>query len=791
MNPDNTDKTIVDIKPKQADHINQGAILPKIHKLFIQGLKPTIRDYYDKLDDVLFDLAEKAENNEKQNHYFEAMREVRKKKELMVRKFSENVQLTFKLFKQGNFNYFQTTQAKKENQEEQLSLVDERELDQKLAISNLIEKANTYLHQHLFALEKRFTLLAGGSEIKINEIPVSPEVIVNSFATTFDHLNIDDTMYIIMLKLFERSLIQNLVQPYQEINQLLIEAGILPNLKFRISNKAQSNNYAPANTTGTDDHIDQLTQPTEPPQQYQGTAVTDTQYQAIASALSQRHTQTPLTAHPTDVQANVGNMSMFDASIVSNALSLLQSEELNKLNSNQTSLNPTEIKNELLTRLKDLDQEGENKQVDQQDEDMIDLVGMLFQFLVDDRNLPDRIQALLAKLQIPYLHIALKDRKLFANKNDNARKLLDIIAKASIGWNEEDDKKGKFINKIETIVQTVLETEHDDIDFPALIADFSEFETKNKKRTQVIEKRTSEKALGQERIIKAKEQTAHILESKLKKHSLPKLVNELLLTPWANVLILAHLRHQDEPEKIQHFIKFVDKLIFVSVKNKKSMATNKQISHVCDQLCKGLRLVAFNEHSIKEKSHELYQLLISINGIEQSVDDIEHEMVLPQEAFKVDETKETDQPEIVHFIADKKFNSLNKTITHIDDEYYQQAKDLETGEWIEFINEEEENDTEEQTNDGIRAKLSWISPISHKLLFVNARGIKVTDKNLDELAHDLREKLAIVLQQIPLFDRAMTAIAKQVTEDNDTSETKNTEAKKTPPENAEKSDQNK
>ncbi|MCX7553616.1 DUF1631 domain-containing protein [Marinicella sp. S1101] len=741
-------KNIVNIKAKSANEINQGAILPKVHKVFIQGLKPTIRDYYDKLDDSLFDMAEKAENNELQTHYFEAMREVRKKKDLMVRKFSENVQAVFKEFKKGNFNYFEEgTTADSESELDGLSLVDEKELDQKLAATNLTDKANTFLHQHLFALEKRFALLAGGSEVKMNQVPVSPAVIVSSFANTFNHLNIDDTVYIIMLKLFERSLIQNLVIPYQDINNLLINEGILPNLKFRISRQTGSSGPAPQadGPLSQEELVEQMV-PAEP--MPSSVPVTDNQYQAIAQAMAQRH-------------ANMSNAGQhypaFDTSIVDNALNILQVEALNSLNTRDISLSPTEIKNALLARLKDLDEDGEKKQVNQQDEDTIDLVGMLFQFLVDDRNLPDRIQALLAKLQIPYLHLALKDRKLFANKENNARKLLDIIAKASIGWNEEDDKRGKFINKIESIVQSILETDHDEMDFPSLIEDFQEFEAKNNKRSQAIEKRTSEKALGQERILKAKQITAEILESKMQRHTLPKIVTELLLTPWANVLILAHLRHQDEPEKIDGFIKMVDKLIFVAVKNKKKMATTAQISHVIDQLSHGLRLVAFDEHSIKEKSLELYQILLDINGIKESDQADEHEYVKPKEAFNTETNDVEETPEIVHFIAQKKFNSLNKEVEHNDDEYYQQAKKMQTGEWVEFMADDEDSEN-------IRAKLSWVSPISQKLLFVNARGVKVTDKTLDELAHDLRQKQAVVLQQIPLFDRAMSAIAKQVSD---------------------------
>ena len=705
MNSEDSSKDpnkIVKIDKNQPANVNQGQILPKVHKLFIKGLKPAISNYYDTLDDTLFDMAEKAENNEKQTHYFEAMREVRKKKELMVRKFSENVQLAFKMFKKADFSYFNQTKHEIESTDyEGLSLVDEKELDEKLAISNLVGKANTYFHQHLFALEKRFSLLAGGTEIKIDEIPISPAVIVSSFAQTLEHLTIDNTIHLIMLKLFERSLISNLNTPYQEINDFLITQGIYPNLKFKISHQGarrttSSHLSEPNNTVDAPAHSsNQLTnEPTIATQP--GTAV-DANYQTIISAMQQRH------QNPTGT-SGTGNLSVFDASIINNALSLLQIEELKNLSSRSQQLNPIEIKDELLSQLKNLDTDGENKQVRKKDEDTIDLVGMLFQFLVEDRNLPDKIQVLLAKLQIPYLHIALEDRKLFSSKENNARKLLDTLAQASIGWSEENDKRNLFINKIEEIVQLVLKAKNHEIDFPALIEDFQKFDSKNKKRTRVIEKRTSEKALGQERIISAKEKTAEILQEKIKDHQLPKLVTEILLTPWANVLILAHLRHKNEPNKIAAFIQFVDKLIFVAVKNKKKMATVEQIEHVCNQLSKGLRMVAFDEHGVKEKKSELYQMLLEINQIEDQPAEIEHDFIESKDALNANEYQETEQPEIVHFIADKKLNNQNEEIKHIKDAFFEQAKSLQTGEWVEFILG--------ANTEPVRAKLSWISPPS-------------------------------------------------------------------------------
>jgi len=756
-NPSTRDKNIVNIQNNP--EANLGQILPKVHKIFITGLKPSIQKYYDKLDDTLFDMAEKAETNDMQTQYFEAMRTVRKKKELMVRKFSDNIQHAFKQFKKGDYKYFKDVETKQSVKEtDGLSLVEEKELDKKLAVTNLVDKSNTYFHKQLYALEKRFTLLAGGSDLKLSQIPVSPFVIVHAFAAPLDLLPIETNTLLIIIKLYERSLIENLSKPYEDINQYLIQQGIYPDIKFSLpGQQANSANHQPTDPPQSSQPLAGLPQAqnqqaTHHQAYRQQTPIDDQTYQNILSALNQRHQN-----HTTPV-------AVYDAKVINSALSLLQSHELQQMNAGGSALSPKEIKEVLIKRLQELDVDGgEQRNVNKADEDTIDLISMLFEFLVEDRNLPPQIQVLLSRLQIPYLHIALKDRKLFSNKNNNARKLLDVLARASIGWTEESDRNNLFINKIETMVQHILEHQQDDIDFPALIEDFQAFDDKNKKKTKVIEKRTYEKALGEERIFNAKAKTAEILESKMNKFQLPKQVTELLLTPWANVLTLIHLRHHDEPEVIEPYVKFVDKLIFVSVKDKKKQATKAQVSHVCDFLSNGLRLVAFDERNVKQKTADLYQLLLDINELEQASDQ-DHEFVLPQEAFSINEDQE-EQPEIVHFIANKKINDQERDIEHIEDDFYKKAEELTVGDWIEFVDADQDGN--------IRAKLSWISPISHKRLFVNARGIKVTDKSIDEIADDFRTGNAIQLDQVPLFDRAMNAIADKVEEQS--SEDKSTD----------------
>jgi hypothetical protein len=96
-----------------------------------------------------------------------------------------------------------------------------------------------------------------------------------------------------------------------------------------------------------------------------------------------------------------------------------------------------------------------------------------------------------------------------------------------------------------------------------------------------------------------------------------------------------------------------------------------------------------------------------------------------------------------------------------DDEYVRAVRDLRLGSWIEFSDE---------TGSPERAKLSWISPISSKYLFVNRRGLKVCDKTVATLAIEMRRGSAVVLEEVPLFDRALDAIVARLRQASDAAE---------------------
>ena len=62
-------------------------MLNAVRSIASKRLQQWIGNMFEHVDDALFDLAEKAENNAAQMHYFDGMREVRKRRPAIERNF--------------------------------------------------------------------------------------------------------------------------------------------------------------------------------------------------------------------------------------------------------------------------------------------------------------------------------------------------------------------------------------------------------------------------------------------------------------------------------------------------------------------------------------------------------------------------------------------------------------------------------------------------------------------------------------------------------------------------------
>lgn len=732
---------IIDIQPhrdaRDSTREDIGELLAACRSISLERLGGYLGTLFEKADDALFDYGEKAETNAQQMAYFDSMRELRRKRAVAERQFQQEVARAFTGFTTRNSEQSHSA-AERELHEDQLSLVEEDELEETLAITNMVDKAETRYSQELNGLNQRLSVLSGGSKVEHRSNPVGPAAICESLRRSAADFRLDTHTRLILYKLFDRHVINELEGLYGELNQLLIEAGVLPQIKTPLR---RPQDKAPPPRTGEQ----------ERPESEEGAPAGEVEaMHTIRELLASRHggdASAQYHYNPYSDEALMGKQPSATAYYAHldliNALAVLQGEIARTARTIQPGA-MGEIKDSLIDQVRKLTDSAKSQKMSRDDEDTIDLVGMLFEYILTDRNLPDTIQATLSRLQIPYLKIALMDRRFFNQRAHPARRLLDDMARAGIGWTPENDKDNKLLDKLREVVDRVLGEFDDDLDlFDDLVADFDEFMSGYRRVAEVAEKRTTEATRGRERLHEARKQAAREITGRLNAADLPRPAQNLLSRPWANVLVLTLLRHGEDSREWAQVLQVADDVIWaVQPKTDEVERTRllELIHPLSEAIREGLTLVALHEDEVETILSDLTDCFESVLNHEAAGTDAPEtgaeESPTPDWLLEVNESEEGPaEPE------------------DVSEEYLKAIKEIPLGAWMEFRDGEGEPQ---------RAKLSWISPISERYLFVNQKGVKVADRTREELARALQENNAAVLDNVPLFDRAMEAIAEKL-----------------------------
>lgn len=711
---------------------------------------------FENADDALFDLASKADSNAVQAQYFDGMREVRKKRQHIEARFQEQLARQFVDFLAGRGIAGKTDSA---TGELSLSLVENTDLEESLAVASMVAKTENRLQRVLFAINQRLSHISN-QRVEDTNSPVGPAAVGQAFRLAGSDLEVELPVRLIIYKLFDRYVMGGLDQFYDELNALLVHAGVLPHMRATVARRPGSPAAATPGRPGepATGGIPGL-ETTEAAAGYipVDAAAAELQanlYSSLRALLATRRGgegdglgvsggYVPATYNPNAVPLN--------ASEILSALSILQNQSLSMQSAAESAQVALRVKEELLGQAGKL--RGENgANVSGADEDTIDLVGMLFEYILQDRNLPAQMQAMLGRLQIPFLKVALLDKHLFARRTHPARVLLDSLAQACVGWSEESDRDRRLYDKVKEIVESLLKDFEDDLGiFDRLRVDFEAFADTNKRRAELAEQRAGEATRGREKLLDARRTAAREVMQRIDSRPMPEMIRNLLSRPWANYLVLVLLRQGESSDEWRHALRFADELVW-SVQPKQNAAERERLTAVLPQLEKtlrhGLATVAFDETDVR-------RLMQQLNVLYQA-------LLQPAAPTAVTEAPTLELTDPLPTANQEAGESVMSAIAEeepavsphaVEERWITAVRELKVGTWIEFLDEQGAKE---------RAKLSWISPISSKYLFVNRKGLKVADRTLVQLASDLAEARITVLEEVPLFDRALDAIVERL-----------------------------
>ncbi|HST00591.1 MAG TPA: DUF1631 family protein, partial [Usitatibacter sp.] len=403
----------------------------------------------DRIEDDLFELAEKAIDRDAQNLYLDARVQARDKRAQIEAAFGQHFVEFFNRKVRGEAEATPSSDSSGE-----LSLVGDQDLEERLAVREMSRKLQSACEGELNALSARVGYLLEKPELADEANPLSPYTVCAALKDACDQIQADYKVRMTLLRQFETYAQEALQRVYHELNSHLVALRVLPDVRPGIR-RTPSSPAKPRKATGEA----AAAAPAVPSAPAEGDILG-----ALAQLLQGR---SPAVAGHASATAPAGSGGAVPASGASAAWPTAPGgsaaptvpasfvSELTRLHREpgEALAGSEEALMNVVRRIKAAPQSASLGTVDAM---TIDIVAMLFDYIFEDPQIPASVKALLGRLQIPILKVALLDKSFFSSKAHAARRLIDLLAEASIGLGETGDRQAAALKMITEVVDTVL-----------------------------------------------------------------------------------------------------------------------------------------------------------------------------------------------------------------------------------------------------------------------------------------------------------------------------------------------
>lgn len=749
----------------------------------------------------LFKLAEQARSNDVQKQCLEALSEIRMKRADFVPRFVMELEASLARLQDP---VMPKSQAFSSLSFSELSLVENVAMDEDIVLKEVAARSEMRNSLTLFLLGQRFGVIAGRPAFDAEQLPIGPSSLCRVLREATQCFDLNSEHRQLLFRQFDRLVLQFLSPFFEMVNNYLIKEKLLPHLTFvpvrskpsaqqpKLLNEsgkaAKQGERRPAATVDpaapamTPAAAAAANQPQSP---VTGSAISNEQ-RAAAGETPQRPLDSavpaaPLTGwpghHPEATAAgDPQDQEMFDVlrQLLAGRRSLLgklggsgapkansftpRTEDLQNVLGMLQQRSPAPVmvegkpvtrsvahlKHDLLAQLRQLAPDGKAPALAEKDADSIDLVGMLFDHILRDVRPNSPAAALLTKLQVPLLRVALDDKGFFTQRQHPARQMLNAIAETGAYWVSDEQADRDLIDKMRMLVDRVSsEFSGDNALFESMLGDLSQHMQLQARKAEVAERRHVDAARGKEKLEVARIRAAEAIDEKLRGKRIPKFLHSLLAQAWSDVLSLTMLRQGEDSDAFRHQLQIVERLVESAVSLRTSgkaligpaevQALRAEIEqsltqvgyHSEDAQSVAMRLLATSLDEDESDPASRTELAMRLKGRSRLGQNLEHQESPGEKLPPLDAEEKASLERIKH---------------------------LPFGTWFEF--------TINQQGDKARRRMSWFSPTTGHTLFVNHRGQRMGEYSLSWLARELRRGNVRVIEASSesMIDRAWGAI---------------------------------
>jgi len=453
-----------------------------------------------------------------------------------------------------------------------------------------------------------------------------------------------------------------------------------------------------------------------------------------------------------------------------------------------SSFDPELLSGGQVNVLHQLKQSPVGRAANQMDAMTIDIVAMLFDYIFDDRHIPDSLKALIGRLQIPVLKVAVLDKKFFSKKSHPARRLLDTLAHAALGWAVHADEQDRLQAKVEELVLRILASFEEDLSvFEEAQVQLEAFLKEEERLAQERAENSAQVIYDREWLEVAQSVAEDEIKKRLENNEMPAVIREFISAHWSNFLLATYVKEGADSDAWRAALQTMDDLIW-SVAPKKAAEDRMRLVNMLPSMLKRLEQALESSATAKDVRERFFSELVHCHAtaiklgnlppkpadtvappkVEVRFDisapatsDIEQRLL--DELVPVEKLVEEKPASATNFEMDL-IASVNlrkpddkaaemqsvlaeKVVATADgDNFDQSAASLQRGSWVEFLME---------NGQSIKAKLAWISPLKNMYLFTNRQGLNAMSIKLSGLAAKFRNHSARIIEDEALVDRAV------------------------------------
>ena len=638
---DELDRPVSNSQEAQFEHL-----LKECRTLAVDRLLSSVRSMLDKVEDTLWGLADHTHDRELRDLYITAKDKALAQRKQIEEHFRENYLAEFtnriNRKQRDEFSRFDLSTL-------ELGLVNDEDLEETLKVNEMAGKLRRYCEEELHALDQRVGVLIGDANLQGEGNPFSPQAVCSAYKQTCRHLEPNLKVRMIFHKLFDDHVLDDVRSIYKDLNALLSQRSILPKIRYGVRRStggvhARSGLAAglpPALTAGGG---------------VPGAAVGDAGYAADAGggeqdffavlqglmAMNAQGAQLagppplgasavpgasggvvspaaggmvqvpgfpPIMGMPASAQSVAGARGggaitgatalpggfLHGAELIG-SLTRLQQGDIGAISGVAPALDVSAVKAGTTNVVRQLKSSEIGTSVDQTDGMTIDIVAMLFDHIFDDKRVPQALKALIGRLQIPVVKVAVLDKKFFSKKSHPARRMLDALGEFAFGLDESFNQDSPVFKRLESIVQRLLDGFEDNIEiFELLHADLLTLIREENQRAEQAAKEAARKIAYMERLEVGKAVAQFEIKKRAETARMPQLILKFLADEWVKLLLLAHARHGKDSDAWKSALETMDLLIW-SVKQKQSIEERRKLAALLAGLLKrvnaGLQAIA-------------------------------------------------------------------------------------------------------------------------------------------------------------------------------------------------------